>query len=172
MVGSMVPQTTPLLAPRGPSQNVAPPNPLSTPPPQAHQRSRPPMPWLLRRLPRCRMLRLFHRLRRLMLLRQEGWMPRPPQHPQLLPHLTSPQREIQSPASDKVPRLPENEFLQLWIFSIVLAVGLYRCAFPGWDLDAWNFHLGIISFSSYIIVIIPLDALTLASHFVLSSLAG
>ena len=101
--------------PAGPSGTLAerpPPPPLSTPRPRAHQRSRPPMPWLLRRLPRCRMLRLFRRLRQLMLLRQDGWMPRPPQHPQLLPCLTSPQREIQSLANDEVPGLPENEFLQ------------------------------------------------------------
>ena len=68
VVGSMVPQTAPLLAPRGPSHNPPP----STPRPLAHQRSRPQMPWLLRRLPRCRMLRLFRRLRQPMLLRQDG----------------------------------------------------------------------------------------------------
>ena len=60
---------------------------------------------------RCRMLRLFRPLRQLMLLRQDGWMPRPPQHPQLVPRHTSQQLEIQSKANDEVPGLPENEFL-------------------------------------------------------------
>ena len=101
--------------PAGPLGTLAerpPPPPPSTPRPWAHQRSPVPMPWLLRRLPRCPMLRQFRRLCQPMLLRQDGSMPRPPQHLQLLLRLPSPRREIQSPANDEVPGLPETEFLQ------------------------------------------------------------
>ena len=100
--------------PAGPSGTLAerppppsPINPTASGPPSITT----PMPWLLRQLPRCRMLRLFRRLRQLLSLQQDGWMPRPPQHPQLLPPLTSPRREIQRSTNDEVPGLPENEFL-------------------------------------------------------------
>ena len=76
------------------------------------------------------MLRLFRRLCQPMLLPQDGWMPQPPQHPQLLLRLRSPQRVIQSPANDKVPGLLEKGILgvvDLWYFFSYLPVILSLC---------------------------------------------
>ena len=77
--------------------------PPSTPRPQVHHQSRTLMLWLLCRLPRCQMLRLFRCLPHLLLLRMNDCMPRPHQHPQPLPHLTFSWREIQISANDEVP---------------------------------------------------------------------